>query len=71
MPSAINAYVATLSALVSQGLHTWTPLERALGVLAAALVGGYVLGRPLAWAVRIALVVAGVLIAARLAGIAA
>lgn len=67
----ISAAVTALSAVLATVLHSWTPLERALGVLAAALLGGYVLARPLAWALRIALVIAGVLVAAHLAGVGA
>ena len=70
LATQISAGVTSLSSLVATALHTWTPAERALGVLAAAFVGGYVLGRPLAWLVRIALIVAGVLVAARLSGVA-
>jgi hypothetical protein len=69
LASQISAGVAALSSLVATVLHTWMPAERALGVLAAAFVGGYVLGRPLAAIVRLALIVAGVLVAARLAGV--
>lgn len=69
LATQISAGVTALSTLIAAGLHTWTPIERALGVLAGALLGGYILARPLAWALRIVLVIAGVLIAARLAGV--
>ncbi len=65
----VSGWLNALSVLVAAGLHTWTPLERALGVLAAAFVGGWMLARPLAWALRLAVIVCGVLIAARLAGV--
>ena len=66
----ISALLATLSSAIAAGLHTWTPVERALGVLAAAFLGAAMLRRPLAWVLRVGLIVAGVLVAARLAGVA-
>lgn len=69
LAAQISEGVTALSSLVATALHTWTPAERALGVLAAAFVGGYVLGRPLAWALRVGFVVLGCLLAANLAGV--
>ena len=72
MPTGwINLLLVQASALIATGLHTWTPLERTLGVLAAGFLGAAMLGRPLALLLRLALIVAGVLVAARLAGVGA
>ena len=67
----VSGWLNVASSAIAQGLHAWTPVERALGVLAAAFVGGWMLARPLQWVLRVGIIVVGVLVAARLAGVAA
>ena len=70
MPTGwINLLLVQASALIATGLHTWTPLERTLGVLAAGFLGAALLARPLALLLRVGLIVVGCLLAANLVGL--
>ncbi|MHB1870803.1 MAG: hypothetical protein ACYCT1_08115 [Steroidobacteraceae bacterium] len=53
----------------SGAIHTVPPLGKALVVFGAALLAAALLAKPTAWVATGALVVAGVLVAARVAGI--
>lgn len=69
MTAQATAAITYLSALLTALLHTWTPAERAVGVLAAGLALAAVGGRVLAQVLRVAILCAAVLVAAKMAGV--
>lgn len=69
MQATLSAAITYLATILTAFLHTWTPVERALGVLAVGLALAAVGGRVLAQVLRVAILCAAVLVAAKMAGV--
>ena len=67
--ATVTQLVNTAAMWAVGAIHSVPTLQKAAVVLLAAFAGAALLGRPLAWLVRIALIVGGVLVAARIAGV--